>query len=436
LKYSSLEPFFGDCPFYPYFVLKMKYGIITSGSRGDVQPFIALALVLMDRGHEVTVVAPENFREFVEGFGVSYWPVTGDTERQINSPTALKILEGGSIFKFFYHLQKVSAQTAGQSNRDMLEACSHFDHLIVSVLPLPIVYSIAEKYRKKCAVVFLSVPPIPTREFPFQVFGTKGHVWFNKLSYRLMGLAYAMISQQVNRFRKGIGLPPANVMKACLRSDMLAITAISQLLVQQPRDWPPQAHVTGFFFLPETAREKTGINELPEGLEEWLAKGDKPVYMGFGSIPIPDQGKFLSTLDAVLAKKRIVLGAGWSVLDELPVHPDLFVVKYVNHDWLLPRCSAAIIHGGIGTVGAALRSGTPLIVVSILADQPINGKMIEQKKLGFHIPFRELSPERLLGAIDATEDPAMTQNCKAAAVVIRNENGLEKAVHLLQQYFQ
>ena len=422
--------------FSPYFALDMKYGIITSGSRGDVQPFIALALALMEKGHEATVVAPENFREFVEGFGVSYWPVTGDTERLINSPTALKILEGGSIFKFIYHLQKIVAQTADQSSRDILAACSHFDHLIVSVLPLPFVYSIAEKYHKKCAVVFLSVPPIPTREFPFQVFGTKGHAWLNRLSYRLMGLAYAMTSQQVNRFRKGIGLPSMNVMKALLRADLLAITAISQLLIKQPADWPPQAHVTGFFFLPETARERPGVNERPEGLQEWLAKGDKPVYIGFGSIPIPDKAKFLRTLEGVLAKKRVVLGVGWSVLDDLPVHPDLFVVKDVNHDWLLPRCSATVIHGGIGTVGAALRSGTPLVVVSILADQPINGEMIEQKKLGRHIPFKKLSPERLLEAIDATADPVIIENCKTAAATIKAEDGLEKAVHLIQQYFQ
>jgi UDP:flavonoid glycosyltransferase YjiC (YdhE family) len=251
-----------------------------------------------------------------------------------------------------------------------------------------------------------------------------------------MGLAYAMIRRQVNRFRKEIGLPPANVMKACLQSDMLAITAVSQLLVKQPGDWPPSAHVTGFFFLPQPAREKQGIDELPEGLEEWLARGDKPVYMGFGSIPIPDQAKLLRTLDGLLTKKRVVLGVGWSMLHELPVHPDLFVVKYVNHDWLLPRCSAAIIHGGIGTVGAALRSGTPLIVVSVLADQPINGKMIEQKKWGCHIPFRELSPERLLRAVAATEDPVITENSKAAATAIRTEDGLRNAVRLIEEYFQ
>src|SRR6201991_1007825 len=193
----------------------MKYGIITTGSRGDVQPFIALALALMEKGHDVTIVASENFRNFVEGFGVQYIPVAGDTEHLINSPEALRLLEGGSIFKFFYHLQKVAAQTADRSNLDILEACSHFDGLITSVLPLPLVYSIAERSGKKCAVVFLSVPPIPTREFPYQVLGSKGHPWINRLSYRMMGLGYAMISKQVNKFRKEIGLPTTNVMKAC-----------------------------------------------------------------------------------------------------------------------------------------------------------------------------------------------------------------------------
>ncbi|HEY4290315.1 MAG TPA: glycosyltransferase [Puia sp.] len=417
----------------------MRYGIITSGSRGDVQPFIALALALKERGHEVTLVAPENFREFTEGFGVRYIPAAGNTEHLINSPEALKLLEGGSIFKFFYHLQKVAAQTADQSNCDILEACRNFDNIIVSVLPLPIVYSIAEKFKKKCAVVFLSVPPIPTREFPYQVLGTKGHPWFNRLSYRLMGLGYLMIRKQVNQFRKEIGLPIINVMKACLRSDMLAITAVSQQLIRQPHDWPPNAHITGFFYLPPSAREKPSINEIPEGLEDWLAKGDKPVYMGFGSIPIPDKEKLLHTLRGILTERRVVFAAGWSILNgagtSLPTHPNLFVTKYVNHDWLLPRCSAAIIHGGIGTVSSALRSGTPIIVVSILADQPVNGKMVEEKKLGYHIPFKQLSPERLLRTITAIEDRLIKETCSATATAIRSENGLGNAVSLLEKYF-
>jgi len=414
----------------------MKYGIITTGSRGDVQPFIALALALKDQGHPVTLVTNENFRAFVEGFGITYLPITGDTEKIINSPEALKLLEGGSIFKFFYHIQKVSAETADQANKDILQACANFDHLITSVLPLPLVYSVAEKYQKKLAVVFLSVPPVPTKEFPFQVFGAKGHPWFNRLSYRLTGLAYLMIRKKMNEFRKQIGLPPANVMKALLRSNTLAITAISQLLLPQPKDWPSNAHVTGFFFLPPTARKKPGQQEIPEGLEAWLAAGDPPVYMGFGSIPIPDQAKLIRALQGLLAEKRVVLAAGWSILNNVPAHPNLFTVKYVNHDWLLPRCTAAIIHGGIGTIAAVLRSGRPLIIVSILADQPINGQMIEQKKLGFHIPFKQLSPEKLLQAIHATENQQTKENCTAAAKFVKSEDGVDKAIRLIERYFQ
>lgn len=410
----------------------MRYGIVTSGSRGDVQPFIALALAMIEKGHDVTIVAPENFKSFVEGFGVQYMPVTGNSEQIINSPAALKLLEGGSVFKFFYHLQKATAQSADRSNRDILDACRHFDFLIVSVLPLPIIYSIAEKYHKKCAAVFLSLPPIPTREFPFQAIGTKGHPWINKLSYRLLWLGYLMIRKQIDKFRKEIGLPPANVMKACLRSGMLAITALSPQLVTQPGDWPPNAYITGFFYLPPSARQLQ--KEIPEGLEDWLAKGDKPVYIGFGSIPVPNQAKLYEALQGLLAHRRVVLGAGWSLLKDLPAHPNLFAAKYIDHEWLMPRCAAVVIHGGIGTVAAALRSGTPIIVVSVLADQPANGVMIEEKRLGCHILFKELSSDRLLRAVRSVQDLAIIKNCKQVAAAIRTEDGVGRAMELIEKY--
>ncbi|MBS1661427.1 MAG: glycosyltransferase family 1 protein [Bacteroidetes bacterium] len=408
----------------------MKYGIITTGSRGDVQPFVALALSLMDAGHDVTLVAPENFAAFVQGFGIPYLPITGDSERIINTPAALKLLEGGSVFKFFYHLQKITARTADQSNQDILDACSRLDNLIVSVLPLPIVYSIAEKYHKKCAVVFLSLPPLPTREFPFQAIATKGHPWLNKLSYRLLDISYLVIGRQVNRFRKQIGLPPKNVLKDGLKSNTLAITTISPHLIKQPADWPPSAHLTGFFYIPSTQSAPN------PALEDWLKQGDRPIYIGFGSIPVPNPPLLLQILETILPHKRIILATGWTVFPNLPTHPNLFTTKYTDHSWLLPQCSTAIIHGGIGTIAAILRAGIPSVVVSILADQPINGKLIEQKHLGFHIPFKKLTPTRLQKAIDATQNPQIINNCKAAAAAIQKEDGLKKAVHLIENYFE
>ena len=408
-----------------------RYGIITTGSRGDIQPFVALALTLLNRGHDVTLVASENFREFVQGYGIRYAPITGDSERIINSPEALRLLQGGNVFKFVYHLLKISERSAVQSNQDILKACEHFDHLIVSVLPLPIVYSIAGKFHKKCAAVFLSLPPIPTREFPYQALNLPIPSWLNKWSYRMIYLAYRMTRKQIDSFRIGIGLPPANMLKAILGSDMLAILAESRQLVQRPADWPPNAHVTGFFFLPSSPTPT-----LPPGLEVWLKTGDHPVYIGFGSIPIPDPHRFYDALQGVLEKRRVVLATGWSVLPGLTQHPDLFVTKYIDHDWLLPRCSTAIIHGGIGTIAAVLKSGIPTIVVSILADQPINGRMIEQRCLGLHIPFKKLSAERLLRAIDATQAAPIVDRCRRIAEQIRKENGVEKAAQLIEDYFE
>ncbi|WP_431215443.1 nucleotide disphospho-sugar-binding domain-containing protein [Puia sp. P3] len=376
---------------------------------------LPLALGLMKAGKEVVLVASENFREFVEGFGIAYRPIAGDSENLINSPAALKLLEGGNVFKFFYHLQKVSGESAVRSNHDMLDACRDADYLIANVLTLPVVFSIAERYNKKIAVVFLSLPPIPTREFPFQAVGVRGHRWINRLSYRLLGLSYAMIRKQVDTFRKSIGLPSANVLQACLRSNMLAIVAESGVLLRRPADWPPTAHVTGFLYLSPDQRAAQSVDTTPEGLGEWLTKGEKPVYIGFGSIPVPDRPRLIRALDGVLARYRVLLSAGWTRFGQLPVHPNMFVTKYSNHDWLLPRCCVAVIHGGIGTVGAVLRSGIPAVVVSVLADQPVNGKIIESKGLGMHIPFKKLTPERLVHAIGAVRTPATMERCRVAA---------------------
>jgi sterol 3beta-glucosyltransferase len=406
-------------------------GIITTGSRGDVQPFVALALALNARGQEVTLVASENFRGFITGYGIPFLPITGNSEQIVRSPEALKLLKGGSVLSFFYHLQKMIDRHADQANQDMVEACRNFDHLVVSILPMPQVYSIAERYNKKCAVVLLSLPPIPTREFPFQALNIKGHPWINKLSYGMMNVGYAMIRKSVNRFRKQIGLPPANVMKASLGSDTLALVALSSKLLKRPEDWPVTAQIPGFFYLPPAARTEP----IPERLEDWLSDRDKPVYIGFGSIPVPDPQKFYPILEGLLSDTSVVLCTGWSTLPELPTHPNLFVTQYLNHDWILPQCRAAVIHGGIGTVGAVMKSGIPLIIVSILADQPVNGKLIQQQGLGVHIPFKKLDIQKLTKALVQVQTPEIQENCKAMAQFIQAEKGAEKAAKIIEEYF-
>lgn len=415
----------------------MKYGIITTGSRGDVQPFVSLALGLMRQGHDVTILAPQNFKDFVEGFNVKCIPLTGNTEEIIQSPQALKLLRGGNILKFFYHLQKVAKKSVTQSNLDILEGCKEMDCLISSVLPFPIVYSIGEKYHKKCAVVFLSMPGIPTKEFPHPFFSSFNFSWFNKFSYKVVLLGWLMIKERTNKFRETLNLPLNNIWNSYLNSNTLTLFPMSKELITQPKDWPSNTHVTGFFNLPEKMRDGHIMDKLPHGFKEWLSNGETPIYIGFGSIPIPDPVLFCKVLNDLLAtpNTRIIFCTGWSVIPNLPSNPKLFVAKYINHDWLLPKCSTAIIHGGIGTICTVMRSKIPMIVLSVLADQPHNGKLIADKNIGVHIPFKELTTKKLLHAITITQSRLMIEKCIEAGNKVNNEDGVGYAVELIEKYF-
>jgi sterol 3beta-glucosyltransferase len=136
---------------------------------------------------------------------------------------------------------------------------------------------------------------------------------------------------------------------------------------------------------------------------------DKPIYLGFGSIPVPDPSKFIHILGELLqgTSYRFVICQGWSHLDDLPENPRLMVVSSANHDWLFPRCQAAIIHGGVGTMAAALRAKIPVVIASIFADQPFWGKQIQTWGFGVHLPFWHWTTQKLHAAIRKTETPEL-----------------------------
>ena len=94
------------------------------------------------------------------------------------------------------------------------------------------------------------------------------------------------------------------------------------------------------------------------------------------------------------------------------------MVKYVNHEWLFLQCKTVVIHGGIGTIAAALKAKTPPIISSIFADQPLWGKLIEDRKLGLHIPFKKLNTLKLLDAIEKAETHELKRNARNTGEMI------------------
>jgi sterol 3beta-glucosyltransferase len=283
--------------------------------------------------------------------------------------------------------------------------------------------------------VQLNLPTVPTKAFPMAAMGRFDFPAYNRMTYRLYAVIYEKAGEKiVDAFRASLSLPmrKTSLLKLIEADNILNLHCFSPSLLPRPDDWAPQNQIMGFLFLPATVHE-----QIPGDLVHWLNVGEKPDYIGFGSIPVPDPNKFQAILTELLEKTdhRFVFCQGWSLPIPMQDHPRLFQIKSVSHQWLLPHCKAAIIHGGVGTTAAVLKAKIPVIIVSIIADQPWWGRIIERKKLGLHIPFKKLTTQKLLAAIETIQSPQFRQNAMDIGERIARENGLDRTIDALEKYF-
>jgi sterol 3beta-glucosyltransferase len=415
----------------------MHYAILTYGSRGDVQPFIALALGLQKKGHRVTLAAPENFKNFVEGYGVDFFSLHGNVEELLHTPAAVKLLKAGNSFTVVRHLQKSSDSSRPKINEGLLKLCGEADALVTSTLNFFFVAVIAEKLNKKWALILPNPPATPTREFPFPDFDFMRFPAYNLLSYRVLVFFYwQLYKKRVNAFRVSLGMYVAakNMLHTMDEQKVLTLYNFSAQLIPQPADWEQHYQITGFMYLPAATIKNDNSNSE---LAAWLQNGKAPVYIGFGSIPVPDPDLLSNVLNELLAatNHRIILCKGWSKLTGLPSHANLFIIDQADHEWLLPNCKAAVFHGGAGTLAAVMKAKIPAIIVSIFGDQPMWGKTVARKKIGAHIPFKKLTAKKLIAAIDETQTPSIRNNAFAAGEKVNAEDGVEEAIEQLERYF-
>ena len=419
----------------------MNIGIFTYGTRGDVQPYIALASGLMNKGHQVTIAAPENFKEFVEDFGIAFHPLYGNAEEMMNSPEGQSVLQAENTIKLMKYFFKVLYSAKVPLRKSYIEGFKKVDFIIANSATLPITSAIAERQNKKMALTYFMPPVVPTAEFPLGDFDFLNFPWYNKLTYKLAhAFFWKFVKAETNEFRLELGLPALkeNLVYHIGKQLPLDLYCISPSLIPQPRDWDSNHKITGFLTVPDQHKEDNIIEEVSAALDTWLKQGDKPVYMGFGSNGVGNTDKFIGVLNDVLNKtdERILFCTGWSLFGNMPAHKNLFVTKYVNHAAVLPKCKAGIFHGGAGTLAAMLRNNLPVIIISFYTDQPTWGKIIERMKLGVHVPVKKLNSDRLIAALASVETDEIKNNVLEIGQKIRNENGLENAVNEIERYFK
>ena len=220
-------------------------------------------------------------------------------------------------------------------------------------------------------------------------------------------------------------------MRCVDRTTVPVLYAFSEHVVPRPFDWPEHAHVTGCWFLDE------GDDwQPPEALCQFLNDGPPPAYVGFGSMGgARADARTAAVCRAVsLAEQRAVLVAGWGGLKSISPTKNVFALESAPHDWLFPRMSVVVHHGGAGSTMAGLRAGKPTVVCPFLGDQPFWGTTVYRAGLGPKpIPQSALTAEHLAKALREALEPSLAVRAQAIGERIRAEDGASRAVAIIEE---
>ncbi|NJK79885.1 MAG: glycosyltransferase family 1 protein [Chloroflexaceae bacterium] len=262
---------------------------------------------------------------------------------------------------------------------------------------------------------------------------------FNRASYLITRLISAPYNDVINDWRSSLSLKPrpwwADELRHSDGSRVPVLYSISPHVVPPPADWPTDTYTTGYWTLPEPA----GWQPPPE-LVNFLQAGDRPVYVGFGSMVGTDSsGKARIVIEALQAAGvRGLLATGWGGLTPSDVPDSMYVIEQAPHTWLFEHVAAVVHHGGAGTTAAGLRAGRPTIICPFFGDQHFWGERVRRLGVGTQaIPQKELTVDKLAAALrTVTSDSAIQARAAALGAKLRAEDGVSNAVHLIEHYLQ
>ncbi|KAI9149892.1 Sterol 3-beta-glucosyltransferase UGT80B1 [Paramyrothecium foliicola] len=434
---SALPSYDSDC-----FPVALNIVIQVVGSRGDVQPFVALGTELKKHGHRVRLATHNVFDSFVRDAGLEFYPIGGDPAElmayMVRNPgliPSMRSLRAGDI--------KKKRIMVSEMLRGCWLSCVNPDpHTFEPFVADAIIANPPSFAHVHCAQalgiplhMMFTMPWTSTSAFPHPLVNMKftqsnnsEPITANYLSYGVVELlTWQGLGDIINEWRVSIDLEPVPFSEGPRLVENLNIPFTycwSPALVPKPGDWNSNIDVCGFFF-----REPPNYTP-PEDLAKFLSGGAPPVYIGFGSIVIDDPKSLSSMiLEAVrITGARALISRGWSKLDG-PETPDVMFLGDCPHEWLFQRVSAVIHHGGAGTTACGLLNGKPTTIVPFFGDQPFWGRMVAAAGAGPEpIPQKSLSVEKLVEAIQLCLTPQTAQAAAAIATKMQSENGVKQAV--------
>lgn len=415
----------------------MKILLIALGTRGDVQPALALAAGLRDAGHAVTVAASLTFKDWIVSQGFAYGEIPVDIEQIMTSDAGKDWVESGSNpLKELQNLKRAYDTHAADMFTPLSTLTAAADVVLSGFTTYAVMMSVAAHHHKPLIATFLQ-PMLRTRNAAatLQPFVARGEHPLNRLSGRISQWAIwhvANASVQQTRAALGMGrISRAQFLAEWEQTPMLI--GVSPHVTPAAPDFPPQAHVTGYWFL--NAPQDW---QPPATLTDFLNAGSAPVYLGFGSMSSRNaQATTRLMLDAVAASgQRAIVNKGVAGLSAQDIPHNVYLLDGAPHDWLFPRCVGVVHHGGAGTTAAALRAGVPSTVIPHFSDQPYWARRVHELGVGTApIPREKLTVERLSAAlVQLATDDTLRTNAHALREKILAEDGVSQAVALVERY--
>ncbi|MEU7824712.1 glycosyltransferase [Catellatospora sp. NPDC049133] len=407
----------------------MHIAVIAMDTRGGIQPYAALALGLHRAGHEVRLLAPEDFAPRLRAYGIDVVAMAGSAEQAARSAAGVAEMNPARRTRL---MREHTADLVVRPAADMLAACADADLITGGVGGMVAGLPVAEKLGVPFVESHLQPLGPPTAAFPGVLTPrlTGPSPLGTRLGHRLTAAALRMpFAPATRKVRTDVlGLPAQADPKRDPRRGLPAVYGYSRHVVPAAPEWGPYRHVTGYWMLP--ARDDWAP---PPALRSFLDAGPAPVCIGFGSMAGGDPAALteLVVRAARQAGVRAVLLSGWGGLQQpADLADDILVLDEAPHDRLLPQCAAVVHHGGAGTTGAGFAAGIPQVVVPFGVDQPFWAARVAALGAGpAPIARRRLTSARLAAALRAvTADGGMRRRAADLGARVRAEDGVGAAV--------
>jgi len=405
----------------------MKILLSSIGSRGDVQPILALALELRALGHVARLCAAPNFKEWIESYGIECIPIGPDLKKLTGG-----IVTGKPVLPSKEQLQKLADESVRTQFQVIGEAARGCDLVLAAGALQLATRSIAEArnipyiFAAYCPAILPS-PKYPPAKMLFHHSQSQPEEVIQQL-WKEDELEFNVrFGATLNAERAKLGLSPVSSVRSYMFTDHPWLAADATLAPAYPTA-DMQIFQTGAWFLPDSA-------PLPDDLEAFLTDGDPPIYFGFGSMRASDQTSRIFIEAARTLGRRAIISQGWANLELIDAAKDCIAIGDVNHKKLFPRVAAIVHHGGAGTTSTAACAGKPQVIIPHNYDQFYWGQRVNELKIGVSDSARDdITANSLAEALHTCLKPEMTTRAETLSKRIELRGAKIAAERLVEDF--